>query len=90
MSSAIEVLEKIKREDMCVQLPAISQEKHNEERRIAWEERQRTYDEAIVALKQKEKLEQEVTYQLDQLIYTDKTKENIRRSVWKEVLELLQ
>ena len=46
--------------------------------------------EAIVALEQKEKLKQEITYQLDQIIYTDKIKEDIRRSVWKEVLELMK
>jgi hypothetical protein len=46
--------------------------------------------EALLALEQKEKLKQEVTYQLDQIIYTDKIKEDIRRSVWKEVLELMK
>jgi hypothetical protein len=46
--------------------------------------------EAIVTLQQKEKLKQEITYQLDQIIYTDKIKEDIRRSVWKEVLELMK
>ena len=47
-------------------------------------------DEAIVSLEQKERLKEEVTYQLDQIIYTDKIKEDIRRSVWKEVLELMK
>ena len=47
-------------------------------------------NEAIVSLEQKERLKEEVTYQLDQIIYTDKIKEDIRRSVWKEVLELMK
>ena len=46
--NSVEVLKKIRREDCCFQLPAVSQDEANIKRKIAWEERQRAYDDALL------------------------------------------
>jgi len=45
---------------------------------------------ALLALEQKEKLIQEINYMLDQIIYVEKEKEDIRRLVLNYVLELIK